>query len=54
MLIVYIKSRKIVDFEAMDLGDVVLVAAHCARRWSAGRYDVLNETEYVRSLSVKS
>ena len=53
MLIVYIKSRKIIDFEAMDLGDVVLVAAHCARWWSARRYDVLNEAEYVRSSSVK-
>lgn len=44
MLIVDIESGEIVFSEAMNLGNVVLVAAQCARWWSSRRDDIFNES----------
>lgn len=51
MLIVDIESGEIVNSEAMDLGNVVLVAGQCAR-WRRSRGDyIFNESGSI-SLSI--
>lgn len=47
MLIIDIESGEIVDFEAMDLGDVVLVTGQCARWWRSRGDGIFNKSGYV-------